>query len=479
METSSTSATATRSLVTALGAGSGIDMMALANDLATAQFAARADRLTAKSETLERRISAASDLKSMLLSLSTSLGDRIRVGDLSPQPQVANASVASASLSGVRQPSGTYSLEVTALASAQTLASPAFAAADSPAGSGTLTFRFGSTQGGTFAEDTAHAPLSVEIATGSTLGDVAAAINGKNAGLTAYVAQTVDGAQLVVKGQEGVQNGFVMEAAEDPAEPGLSALAWSPGSTSGVLLKSAADAEFKIDGLSMTASDNTVSDAVPGVTLKLAGANPGVPTTLSFADPTASITGAMQELTAALNEIAAVLNEATDPQTGDLARDPGARALRRKFSELAGTVMMPAATGGAPRTLADLGISTQRDGTFALDAKRLADALSRDPEGVSAMFTTGLYGVYATIDGISRKASSLTDPGALGGSISKYTKELREVGEDQADLVEKQEDLRASLAKRFAVSEVRIGTAKSTLSFLESQIAVWNAQGSN
>src|SRR5262245_55510050 len=105
--TTNTAATATRSLVTALGAGSGIDMVELANNLAEAQFAARSDRLTAKSELLDRQISSASNLKSMLLTLSTSLGDRVRQGDLSPQPQIANGAVAQASLSGSAQPKGT------------------------------------------------------------------------------------------------------------------------------------------------------------------------------------------------------------------------------------------------------------------------------------------------------------------------------------------------------------------------------------
>jgi len=52
---SSTSASAvtTSSLVTALGGGSGVDMTALANNLANAQFASRNDRLATKSDKLD------------------------------------------------------------------------------------------------------------------------------------------------------------------------------------------------------------------------------------------------------------------------------------------------------------------------------------------------------------------------------------------------------------------------------------------
>lgn len=474
METSSTTS-ATRGIVSALGAGSGIDMAQLARDLATAQFAGRIDRLAARSEKLDAQISAASNLKSMLLNLSTSLGERVRAGDLSRQPSVDNASVASASLSGARQPSGTFSLEVTQLAAPQGLGSAAFASPAAAAGAGTLTLRFGTVSGGSFTADASHDPVDVTIAPGATLSEVAAAINGTGAGVSAYVAQTVDGAQLVLKGQQGAVNGFVIEATEDPLEPGLSALAWNPGSTSGTLLASAQDASVKIDGLTIVSASNHLVDAIPGVTLDLKATNTGAPTTLRFADPGAAITGAMTDLTNALNEIAGELKAATNPVAGDLARDPGARTLLRQFSALAGKVIMPTASGDSARTLADLGLKTQRDGTFALDPARLSATLARDPEGVAAMFTTGLFGIYATIDGISRKAGTAGDPGSLGGSLSRYNKQLAEVTDDQAEIAEKQEALRARLQTRFAGVDSRVSASQSTLAFLKNQIAAWNA----
>jgi flagellar hook-associated protein 2 len=470
METSS----ATQSLITSLGAGSGVDMAALAQSLANAQFAARTDRLTVKSETLDRRISTASNLKSMMLSLATSLGERVRQGDLSPQPQVASPGVAQATLSGTRQPSGSYSLEVTALAAAQTLASPAYAAASDMVGAGTLTLRFGTVSGGGFTEDTAHPAVAVTIASGASLSDVAAAINGARAGVSAYVAQTSEGAKLVLKGSEGAANGFVLEASEDPLEPGLSALAWTPAAAPERLLAGAGDAAFKVDGLAMTAKSNTVSEAIPGVTLKLGATNTGAPTRVTFSDPAAAITSAMTDLTAALNEIASELKAATDPLSGDLARDSGANALRRAFGGLAGKDLMPTAASGAPRRLADLGLSTQRDGTFLLDTRRLTASMRADPQAAAAMFTNGIHGVFAEIDSLSRAASRTGDPGSLAGSIARYTGQRRDAGEDLAKLAEAQESLRAQLTKRFAATDTRVGASRATLSFLKNQIDAWN-----
>jgi len=247
-------------------------------------------------------------------------------------------------------------------------------------------------------------------------------MNGANAGVTAYIAQTTSGAQLVLKGQTGAANGFVLDAVETVGDPGLANLAWSPAGDATRLKASAANAAYKIDGLSMTSASNTITDAIPGLNLALKATNTGAPTQISFGDPAAAITGAMQEIVDAFNEVASALRDATDPKTGDLAQDPGARALARAMSQFGSQIIMPNATGTEPKTLAEIGLGTQRDGSFKLDTARLAAVLKADPSGVAAMFTNGLYGVFASFDGITRDAITTTNPSSLGGSISKYTK---------------------------------------------------------
>lgn len=472
MTTTTTSVTATSSLVTALGGGSGIDMLDLANKLAIAQYADRVARLDDKTTTLETKISSASNIKSMMLALDTSLGNLVRTGDLSRTPSVANSAVASATLSGSTLPKGSYSLEVTQLASNQVLASNAYAASTDTVGSGTLTLRFGTVSGSSFTEDTAHSAVDITIDSGASLADVANAINAADAGVQAYVANTVDGAKLVLKGQDGAAQGFILEAAEDVGDPGLSNLAWNPSSTNGTLLSSAVNASYKIDNLEYTATSNSVKDVIPGVNLQLTGTNIGSPTKVTFSDPSDAITSSMQDLTDALNEVMNELNAATGIG-GDLANDAGARALKRSLSGLAGTIIMPNATGAA-RTLADLGLSTNRDGTFSLDTERLAATMEADPEGVAAMFTNGVYGVYATIDKIYLNTSSTTKLDSLGSSIKKYNAQLTDIADSQAEIADQQEALRARLASQFTVSETRIGMLNSTQAMLESQIAQWN-----
>jgi flagellar hook-associated protein 2 len=47
---------------------------------------------------------------------------------------------------------------------------------------------------------------------------------------------------------------------------------------------------------------------------------------------------------------------------------------------------------------------------------------------------------------------------------------------DKSSLATKQETLRASLVSRLGVSETRITQSKSTLSFIQNQIAAWNSK---
>ncbi|WP_247711882.1 flagellar filament capping protein FliD [Qipengyuania qiaonensis] len=451
-------------------------MAGLATQLAEAQFAGRNQRLVSQSEALEQRISLAGSIRSNFSAFASALGDRLRTGDLAPLPTITNSAVAAVSSPLGSIGKGSYSLEVTKLATGQVLTGPTYGNAQDTVGAGSLTIRFGQTSNASFAEDTARTPVTIDVAQGATLADVAAAINAKNAGLNAYVAQTTTGAQLVIKGADGAKNGFTIEAVEDAANPGLSALSWQPGSDPARMVKTSGDAEFLLDGLARTSASNKIDSVAPGLSLTLTGTNAGAPATIAFGSPDSALSSLMQDLTGALNEIGNELRSATDPLTGELARDAGARALRSSLSALGSAVIMPNAPDGSPRTLAELGLAIQRDGSFTFDSTKFAAAMARDPAGVAAMFTTGLNGVYSTIDRMARSNSVSSNPGSLAGSIARYQSQSQQITRDLEDLADKQETLRANMVARFAKADSRIAASNSTLTFLQSQIDVWNSQ---
>ena len=472
----------TSSIIGALGGGSGVDMTKLASDLSAARFASQVQQLQQRSDLMETRISAASTLKSQLSQLAAALGDRIRGGALAPAGSVAQPGVASVSAAAGSAPRGSFSLEVTQLASSQTLAGKTYASADSLVGDGTLTLQFGTVQGTSFAPDGSRAPVAITVTAQDTLATLAGKINAAGSGITAYVATGTGGAQLVLKAPEGAVNGFSVSgsgpsaAGGGAAEGNIDYLDWSPSADTGQLKQTARDAAFRLDGIDMTNSGNQVTGLAGGMSLTLTGTNAGAPTQITFASRNSEIASTMNDLVSALNEVASQLNESGNPLGGELGNDTGARALKRSLSALAGTVVMPNAAPGEPRTLGDLGLTLTRDGTFQLDDARLNSALSNAPVATGAMFTTGLYGVFGTIDKLARTIGNSGDPGSLGGSITRYTKAKTDIADNLAKIADKQEALRSQLARSFTWADRDISSSQSTLSFLKGQIDAWNAQ---
>ena len=382
------------SIISALGAGSGINFSQLANDLSEASFGFQRENLQSRNDTLQAQISAASLLRNTLTQFASAFGDRIRNGDLAPRPSIGDASVARVSSATGSFPSGSYSLEVTQLAESQTLVTPAFASRDDLVGEGDLRIRFGTVSGTGFTEDTEQAALDIAVTATDTLADVAAKIvSASDGALEAYVADGTDGAQLVIKGREGALNGFVLEPTSASASPAntpgdLSYLAWSPASDSGQLRSTAQDALFELDTVSFASASNRVTGLPEGMVLDLTATNEGEPTTVEFTQDTSAITSVMTDTVAALNDVVALLNGGPNGDNS-LASDAGARELRRDLSRLTSEIVIPGAGEDEPSTLADLGLSLTRDGTFRLDSARLARTLEENPEAAAAMFTTG------------------------------------------------------------------------------------------
>lgn len=474
--TSTTSATssssATAKLLASLGSST-IDSSGLAEQLSAAQYAARIDAVTAKQNKITTQISDASTLKSMLSSLASSLGTRVREGDLAVSPTITNSAVATVS-KGTLTGRGTSTLEVTQLAKGQTLVSPNLASAASAVGSGTFTLRFGTVASGAFTADTSRSQVDITLTSSDTLSTLAQKINAAGAGVSAYVATGSGGAQLVIKGADGAANGFQIETTPADGDTTLSTFAWTPASDATRLKSTATDAAYTLDGVARTSTSNTITDAAPGLTLKLTGTNAGSPTTIGFSDPSSAIQSAMTDLVDALNQIVSTLTTDTDATNGSLNNNAGARSLRQTLTTLASKVVMPNAAAGQPSTLSDLGVKINRDGTFSLDTDVLSKTLAKSPDGVSAMFTNGLYGVYATFDGISRSVASTADPGSLGGVIAALNTKQTTLATQLSDLQTKQETLRTQLVTRYAALATAVSSSQSTLTFLTNQITAWN-----
>lgn len=465
------------SIPVALGIGSGIDTQALVSQLVDAQFANKTKLLASRQETVEAQISAISLLRSNLNGFSTALTNLVAGGTLSTQPVSANTSVVAASLlPGARIAGLSAEVEVQQLATAQVITSAPIADRTAPIGKGSLTITLGTTDwtGDVptgFTPKPGATPVTVTIGDAdNSLNGIANAINAARAGVTATVVSDVNGARLSIKGATGAEQSFTIDVAEDPAAPGLSNFAFNTGSQALSLTRKADDAIIAVDGVALRRPTNSVSDVLTGVKLDLVKAAPGQTIAITSSPPTAGLAQAMTDIVETYNELVRAAKEDTNASTGVLRSDAGARDMLRMLGTLTNRDLNATGVAGEPRTLGELGVRTNRDGTLTLDTAQLNRVLAANGPAVERMLTGGLGQALRQI------SIDLTQRGgSLSASEAGYARLKTQLGKEQEAIGRQVEDMRTRLTRQFAGMDARVSAYKATQSFLEQQIKSWTA----
>lgn len=238
----------------------------------------------------------------------------------------SDSTVLSATAGSTAAP-GVYSLDVTSLAQAQTLMAAGQASMTAAIGTGaatTLTFDTGTISGGAFNTTTGQytgaaytssgaGTKTVTIdATNNSLQGIRDAINTANIGVTASIVNDGSGTpyRLTLSSQNaGVSNSMKITVAGDAAISGL--LSNDPAAVQNLTQTVAAqNANFKVNGVAVSKTSNTVSDVIQGVTLSLSKTTT-TPTSLTIANDTAAATTAVNNFVSAYNNLASALKLAS------------------------------------------------------------------------------------------------------------------------------------------------------------------------
>jgi len=452
---------ATQALLTGLSAGSGVDTGTLVTSLVEAQFAARTAALKSKSDTLTSQISGVASLKSTMTGFSTALANLVKGGSLQTQPTSSNAAVLSATAqSGAKLSGLSASVTVTRLATGQVArTNTPVPAADraSSLGTGALTLKIGT------GED-----VAIDIGDGS-IDAIAAGINASKKGVTASVVTDAQGrAFLSVKGATGSDNAFTLKGANNDA------LDIGGTATKTSLVSTAQNAQITVDGIAVERPGNTVSDLVSGVTLQL-NAVSTVPVSLTSTAPTDALTQAVNDVVTTYNEVLATVTAQTDPITGNLRADPAAKSLLSSLKALTSKPLVGGAVAGLPRTLSELGVATNTDGTLRVDSTLLAKQLAAYPDTIESMFApsgTNALGLSAALTALTTSATSTLT--GLGASTVRYTAAQSDVTKQQDKVTDQTAQLTTRLTQQYASMNSRVSAYKSTQTFLTGQIAQWN-----
>ncbi|PTW48523.1 flagellar hook-associated protein 2 [Sphingomonas faeni] len=452
---------ATQALLKGLSAGSGVDTGTLVTSLVSAQFAARTAALKTKSDTITAQISGVGTLKSTMTGFSTALANLVKGGSLQTQPTSSNAAILSATAqSGAKLSGLSSSITVTRLATGQvarTISPVAAANRSTTLGTGKLTLTIGT-----------GAAIPIDVGDGS-IDAVAAAINAQKTGVTAsVVTDAKGGAYLSVKGATGTDSAFTLKGEKgDALDIGGSATKTS-------LVSTAQNAQLTVDGIAVERPGNTVSDLVTGVTLQLNGIST-VPVSLTSTPPTDALTQAVNDVVTTYNEVLKTITEQTDPITGNLRADPAAKSLLRSLQALVSKPLVGGAIAGLPRSLSEIGVATNTDGTLRVDSALLAKQLAANPDTVEAMFApsgTNALGLSATLTALTTSATSTVT--GLGASTVRYTAAEADVAKQQDKVTDQSAQLTTRLTQQYASMNSRVSAYKSTQTFLTNQIAAWN-----
>ena len=456
------------SIMTALGAGSGIDTASLVTSLVAATRDPKQKVITDRQTTNNAKISALASATSSLDTFADALKSLLAGTGYAGTPASNDPSIVAVSALPGGVPKLPAQIEVQQLATAQTIASTpaAGATASTSVGAGSFDLKVGT-----------NAAVSITLtAPATSYADLAAAINAKGTGVTASVVTDNQGTRLVMKGATGEANSFTFTQTSGDAS--LAAFTWD-GTAGGMTRQAQAkDAIILLDGVEQHYSTNTIDTAIANLRIDLNKAAPGSQVTLATTQPTTSMRDLMVEFVDAYNTLMKALNTATatganSSSAGVLNGESSIRDMKRQLSQLTSVTL---ATSGSYTTLASIGVATNRDGTLKLDTDALDKAIAADPSGVTQMLNPTVKsasnpGLAGLMDGVRDKIEQTDGPLAL--AKTKYEALAKDLSKQLDQLNDQMTDYEAQLSKVYNAMGTRLAAMKATQSYLEQQVAMW------
>ncbi|TCT19780.1 flagellar filament capping protein FliD [Thiobaca trueperi] len=384
---------ASNDIISSLGAGSGIDIAKLVTQLTAVERAPQQERLDARKEKLEAQISGYGQLKSALDSVQTAmaaLGDNDLFNARSVS--VPSSDVITANKVAPGAQTGTYKIEVTQVASAQSLAMASQSDRAAALGkSGDLNIRFGEWENAsTFNVNNDRASLKISVAATDSLDSIAEKINSQNAGVQASVLKVDGQFQLMLTSPSGKSN--AMEITGSTAS--LSDFNFNSTNRTATQTQAAQDAELTLNGLKVTRESNDIDDVIPGLSFTINKASPSESLSFSITADKSTAEQSIRDFVTAYNTFQKSAQElvgySRDKDNklvrGALAGDSAARTMISRLRETIGG-SVPGVQSGFT-ALTNVGIRTERDGSLSIDEKEFSAAISGNFNQLESLFAT-------------------------------------------------------------------------------------------
>ena len=443
--------------ISAMGIGSGLDLGGLVAQLVAAEREPQEQRLKRREVDIQARISAFGSIRGGLSALETVLGKLVAL-----QQGRTAASTDSNRIEVSARPeatTGSYSIQVNQMATAQSLASGRFADADAQLGSGTLTVQVGS-----------GPPAAIEInSENNSLRGVRDAINAADAGVQASIVNDGEGARLVLSAAKTGAGQAISITVSGNGAGDLGRLA-TANLTETVAGR---NAEVVVNGLPVTSASNRLDDTVEGLTLELKGTTePGAPITVTVGQDRAAVRDALEEFVQAYNGVVGTVRDLSrvNPETQEGAALVGDSTLRSIQSRLAVALQHSGTDPDARFTnLVNLGVRSDRNGGLSLDETVLDRAMDEDFRGVIALVNEVSTGLRDSVKGFTEAG------GLLDSRTDGLQTRMRGIDRQREALDLRIERLEARLVRQFSAMDALVGQLQNTSQFLDQQLGALNA----
>jgi flagellar hook-associated protein 2 len=456
---------------TSLGAGSGVDVSSLAQNLVDAEKMPKANAINSKISKNEARISGYSAVSFVVNEVQTALAALKDQTSFSSVTAVTSNPSAFSVTAGAAAATGSHEIEVLQIAKAQRRVSNGIALPNTPINGGeALTLNFS-------IAGVAKKPIT--LADGKdTPQDIVSAINAGNTGVKAQLINTGDGSatpyQIVLTGPTGSAGVFTMSTnyGTGSSTPGLG---FNAGNAAN---QNAADAILKVDGISVTRSTNSISDVVNGLTFELKTTSPAAQVNLTR-DPTA-IKTKFDALVAAYNDANTMFGVVTDPKStvetygATLVGDSTVRAVRQQMRSL---FMGDSSTPGTNiSAMWQMGFKIDEKGVMSVDATKLDSALQNNFSDVVTAFTGNYNGLGAYSkqnagfagDGVRKLSKLLSATGPMLSQSTNADTQNNKYKDDLTKLDTRMTALLGRYTKQFASMDSMVGNVNSQKTSLKA-----------
>ena len=429
---------------TSSSTSSGIDVTSVVYQILYAERAperlwqAQQASLTLQATALNTISSDISTLQDKANSLKDIFGGLSGKTVTSSQPSILTASAQTSA------PTGSHIVVVENLASTASYYTDPLTNSTTTIANGTFQLQVGQGTASTITVDSSN----------NTLDTLASYINTHGYGVVASVVNDASGSRLaLVSKTSGVPGDLTISS-------NTSGLAFHKSITG-------KNASLTVDGVPVSSASNTVSTALAGVTLNLAGASPDTEVALNVSPDTAQAAQAVNDLVDAYNTAISAINsqftvDATTGNQGPLASNSALRSLQASILSDA-TYSISGNNGYS--SLASMGITMADDGTLSVDSTQLNDVVSNhftDFQNFFQSITPTGFAYHLSTD-----LSSITSP-----SSSLIALNLSENTSSQKLL----SDQITNLEDRLAVRQEQLITQYSRVDTMLRQYSVVMAQ---